>query len=91
MADFGYCAQLSDKITHRNSVVGTPYWMAPELIRGFVSFKSCSFFAQVFVGKQYGTLVDIWSLGILLIEMTDGEPPFLDEPPLRVGEDFLSK
>ena len=34
VADFGYCAQLSDKIAHRNSVVGTPYWMAPELIRG---------------------------------------------------------
>jgi len=34
VADFGYCAQLTDEITKRNSVVGTPYWMAPELIRG---------------------------------------------------------
>jgi len=67
LADFGYCAELNENATRRNSVVGTPYWMAPELIRG----------------KEYGVLVDVWSLGILLIEMTDGKPPYLEEPPLR--------
>eukprot|EP01104_Vermistella_antarctica_P019635 TRINITY_DN77_c0_g1_i1.p1 TRINITY_DN77_c0_g1~~TRINITY_DN77_c0_g1_i1.p1 ORF type:complete len:429 (+),score=126.33 TRINITY_DN77_c0_g1_i1:186-1472(+) len=67
LADFGYCAQLTEKANKRNSVVGTPYWMAPELIRGM----------------DYGTGVDIWSLGIAAIEMAEGEPPYLDYPPLR--------
>eukprot|EP01090_Pellita_catalonica_P023170 TRINITY_DN9351_c0_g1_i2.p1 TRINITY_DN9351_c0_g1~~TRINITY_DN9351_c0_g1_i2.p1 ORF type:complete len:443 (+),score=75.52 TRINITY_DN9351_c0_g1_i2:145-1473(+) len=67
LADFGYCAQLTEELDKRKSVVGTPYWMAPELIRG----------------HDYGTSVDIWSLGIAVIEMADGEPPYLEYPPLR--------
>lgn len=67
LADFGYCAQLTEEVTKRNSVVGTPYWMAPELIRGF----------------DYSFGVDIWSLGIAAIEMAEGEPPYLEYPPLR--------
>lgn len=67
LADFGYCAQLTEQTSKRNSVVGTPYWMAPELIRGM----------------DYGTGVDIWSLGILAIEMAELQPPYLELPPLR--------
>jgi len=52
LADFGYAAQLTKKQQKRNTVVGTPYWMAPELIRGL----------------DYGTKVDIWSLGIMIME-----------------------
>ncbi|KYQ91284.1 p21-activated protein kinase [Tieghemostelium lacteum] len=67
IADFGYAAQLTQKQQKRNTVVGTPYWMAPELIRG----------------QDYGVKVDIWSLGIMMMEMVEGEPPYMDFPPLR--------
>jgi len=67
IADFGYAAQLTQKQQQRNTVVGTPYWMAPELIRGY----------------DYGIKVDIWSTGIMVMEMAEGEPPYMDFPPLR--------
>eukprot|EP01095_Lingulamoeba_sp_RSL-Kostka_P011926 TRINITY_DN464_c0_g2_i3.p1 TRINITY_DN464_c0_g2~~TRINITY_DN464_c0_g2_i3.p1 ORF type:complete len:497 (-),score=192.33 TRINITY_DN464_c0_g2_i3:35-1525(-) len=67
IADFGYAAQLTQKKKQRNTVVGTPYWMAPELIRG----------------HDYGKKVDIWSTGIMIMEMAEGEPPYMEFPPLR--------
>jgi len=67
IADFGYAAQLTQEKQWRRTVVGTPYWMAPELIRG----------------HDYGQKVDIWSLGIMLREMIEGEPPYMEFPPLR--------
>uniref|UniRef100_A0A183URG7 non-specific serine/threonine protein kinase n=1 Tax=Toxocara canis TaxID=6265 RepID=A0A183URG7_TOXCA len=67
LSDFGFCGQLSADVPRRRSLVGTPYWMSPEVISRL----------------PYGTEADIWSLGILLIEMVQGEPPLFDVQPLQ--------
>ena len=67
LADFGFAAETTKERSKRQSTVGTPFWMAPELV----------------AGKTYDARVDVWSLGITVIEMCEKEPPLLREPALR--------
>jgi len=66
LADFGYTVQLTQERSMRDTTIGTPYWEAPEVI----------------TGDRYGPKVDIWSIGVMALEMAEGEPPYLDLPPL---------
>lgn len=99
LSDFGFCAQVSKEVQKRKSLVGTPYWMAPELISRlpygpevtftlfrwyFHSYSSSDHLKKLlYILKMFRVQVDIWSLGIMVIEMVDGEPPYFNEPPLK--------
>ncbi|RMB88912.1 hypothetical protein DUI87_34678 [Hirundo rustica rustica] len=66
LADFGYSAQLTPEQSRRNTVIGTAWWMAPEVVEG----------------PSYGPKMDIWSFGIVGIEMVEQEIPYETHSPL---------
>jgi serine/threonine protein kinase len=67
LGDFGYAAQLTREQDTRITVVGTPSWMAPELA----------------LGDRYDEKVDLWALGIVAIEIAEGEPPNLRQNAMK--------
>jgi serine/threonine protein kinase len=68
LADFGFATQLTQEATTKSSVVGTPNWMAPELV----------------AREPYNEKVDIWSLGVVAIELVEGFPPYFKSPPSEI-------
>ncbi|CAL8358420.1 unnamed protein product [Merluccius merluccius] len=72
LVDFGVSAQLDKTVGRRNTFIGTPYWMAPEVI-------ACDENPDA----TYDYRSDLWSLGITALEMAEGAPPLCDMHPMR--------
>jgi serine/threonine protein kinase len=75
IADFGVSAALQRTIQKQNTTIGSPYWMAPEVI----------------ASDPYNSKADVWSLGITVIEMVDGKPPLAEVLPFRALIQIPSK
>ncbi|XP_039263970.2 serine/threonine-protein kinase 10-like isoform X5 [Styela clava] len=73
LADFGVSAQNDQLEQTRDTFIGTPYWMAPEVVM-----------CETFKDNPYSYLCDVWSLGITLIELAEMEPPHHELNPVRV-------
>ena len=69
LADFGVSRTLSSTISRCGTIIGTPFWMAPEVIRDNPT--------------GYDAKADVWSLGITTIELAEGQPPYSNLHPLR--------
>eukprot|EP00008_Paramoeba_atlantica_P000444 CAMPEP_0201502992 /NCGR_PEP_ID=MMETSP0151_2-20130828/84425_1 /ASSEMBLY_ACC=CAM_ASM_000257 /TAXON_ID=200890 /ORGANISM="Paramoeba atlantica, Strain 621/1 / CCAP 1560/9" /LENGTH=682 /DNA_ID=CAMNT_0047896617 /DNA_START=42 /DNA_END=2090 /DNA_ORIENTATION=- len=67
LTDFGFGAQVTQARGQRNTMVGTTYWMAPEVIKS----------------ENYDYKCDIWSLGVMTIELVEKDPPYFNYPPMK--------
>ena len=73
LADMGYAVQLTEEKNRRNTLVGTPCWIAPEILKE----------------EKYDEKIDIWSFGVIAIEIIEGEPPNLRESRLKIFQKIL--
>lgn len=99
LADFGVSAQITATINKRKSFIGTPYWMAPEVLLYFTIIINDSFYSYILRTDQiiflctqvaaverkggYNQLCDIWACGITAIELAELQPPMFDLHPMR--------
>ncbi|XP_020280531.1 myosin-IIIb-like isoform X2 [Pseudomyrmex gracilis] len=72
LVDFGVSSHLAETLARKNTSVGTPYWMAPEVI-------AC----EQQLDSSYDSRCDVWSIGITAIELAEGDPPLSDLHPMR--------
>jgi myosin-3 len=72
LVDFGLARMIKSETGKRQTCIGSPNWMAPEVV-------TC----KTEHGPGYGTRVDVWAIGITAIELADGKPPFEDMHPTR--------
>lgn len=72
LVDFGVSSHLAATMARRNTSVGTPYWMAPEVI-------AC----EQQLDQSYDSRCDVWSIGITAIELAEGDPPLSEIHPMR--------
>lgn len=79
LSDFGVSGKLNNTLKKRETFVGTPYWMAPEVIlNGYKNLKT---------GEKhngYDEKADIWSLGITIIELVNKKPPLIEHDPMQI-------
>lgn len=73
LCDFGLARDIRTTMGKRHTCIGSPYWMAPEVVKGSSTEDSA-----------YGSRADVWSMGITAIELGDGKAPFIEMHPTRV-------
>lgn len=82
LCDFGVAGQFTLTMQRRNSFVGTPYWMGKADISSLVTYSLLKA-PEIIKRSYYDFKADIWSLGITIIELATGNPPFSDVDPRR--------
>ncbi|OCK77137.1 kinase-like protein [Lepidopterella palustris CBS 459.81] len=90
LCDFGVSGVLEPEIAKRSTIVGTPFWMAPELQQEWIKEVDPKGRARPNV-IMYGTEVDIWAYGCTVYEMATGAPPFHRTSPIKLLEQGLPR